>query len=944
MNGGVDSVTPYRFSDLVDVASLQKIAEANYRASGMPVGIVDATDGSIIVGAGWQDICTRFHRVNPVAEQRCRESDTYITKHLQQNTPCAYKCANGLWDIGIPIIVDGQHLATLFLGQFFYEDEAPDRDFFIHQAEAFGFDQQEYLAALDRVPVFSREKVDTIIEYDVGLAGFLADSAGKVLQTWKTQETLRESEERYRRLHESMTDAFAMVDMEGRIIEANRAYQELTGYSEDDLKHLTYSDITPARWHADEARIVGEQVLVRGYSDVYEKEYVHKDGSIIPIELKTFLLRDDGGQPVAMWAIIRNVSERKRAEAVIRESERKLSALFSAMSEMVVLHELVRDAQGRITDYRIIDCNPAFTAITGIPREQAVGALASQLYAQGGSPPYLNEFSQVALTGAPISYEVFYEKMQKFFVISVVSPAPDVFATVTTDITSQKTAERARIESEDRFRAIFQSVNDAIFLHELPSGRVVDVNQRVTEMYGFAREEVLHKDVSLLSSGISPYTLAHAKELLEKATAEGSQVFEWQARHKDGHVFWVEVSLRKALIGSQEYLLATVRDTTGRRQLEEQLRQSQKMEAVGVLAGGVAHDFNNILQAIMSSANLIRLKYSSNEGLQHMVDDILTLSERAADLTRGLLAFSRKQIIDPRTQDLNELIRTATNLYARVLGEDIELRLDLSPERLGVYVDTSHIQQVLLNLMTNARDAMPTGGTLTVSTARDMRVVPDLPGLLAEKLCAVMTVRDTGHGIDAKDLPHIFEPFYTTKDVGKGTGLGLSVVYGILQQHGGSITVTSPSGGGTTFTILLPIAEERKHVMQAPAQQVGQGGGETILLVEDDALVRKATAAILTAYGYAVLTAANGAEAIQMHREHRTAIRMVLLDVIMPGMNGEQVYEALAAEHPGLKVIFLSGYPREVLEQKKLSDVMYLPKPVAPADLIAAIKTILAEA
>lgn len=681
---------PYRYADLVDVASLQKIAEANYRASGMPVGIVDATDGSIIVGAGWQDICTCFHRANPAAEQRCRESDTYITKHLQKDTPCAYKCANGLWDIGIPIIVDGQHLATLFLGQFFYEGEAPDRAFFIHQADAFGFDQQEYLAALDRVPVFSREKVGNIIEYDLGLAAFLADSADKVLHVYR--------------------------------------------------------------------------------------------------------------------------------------------------------------------------------------------------------------------------------------------------------------AEAAQKKSEDRFRAIFQSVNDAIFLHEMPSGRVVDVNQRVTEMYGFARDEVLNMEISLLSSGISPYTLAHAKELLEKAAAEGSQVFEWQARHKDGHVFWVEVSLRKALIGAQEYLLATVRDTTGRRQLEEQLRQSQKMEAVGVLAGGVAHDFNNILQAIMSSANLIRLKYSSNEGLQHMVDDILILSERAADLTRGLLAFSRKQIIDPRTQDLNELIRTATNLYARVLGEDIELRLDLSPGRLGVHVDTSHVQQVLLNLMTNARDAMPTGGMLTISTARDIRTVPDLPGMPAEKLCAVMVVRDTGHGIAPKDLPHIFEPFYTTKDVGKGTGLGLSVVYGILQQHGGSIAVTSPSGGGTSFTILLPIVEERMQVMQAPVEQVGQGGGETILLVEDDALVRKATASILIAYGYAVLTAANGAEAIQMHREHRAAIRMVLLDVIMPGMNGERVYEALAAEQPGLKVIFLSGYPREVLEQKKLSDVMYLPKPVAPADLIAAIKTILAEA
>lgn len=935
---------PYRFADLVDVASLQKIAEANYRASGMPIGIIDAGDGSIVVGAGWQDICTRFHRADPAAEKRCRESDAYITEHLQNDTPCAYKCANGLWDIGIPILVDGQHLATLFLGQFFYEGEAPDREFFIQQADAFGFDRREYLAALDRVPVFSREKVETIIQYDIGLAGFLAESAGKVLQIRRAQETLRRSEERYRRLHESMTDAFAMVDMAGRIIESNRAFQVLVGYADEELRQRTYIDLTPARWHEQESRIIHEQVLVRGWSEVYEKEYVRKDGTIIPVELRTFLLPDDEGRPSAMWAIVRDLTERYRAEESVRTSERKLQALFSAMSEMVVLHELVRGAQGQITDYRITDCNPAFSAITGIPREQAVGALASQLYAQGGAPPYLKEFSAVALTGMPIRFEVFYAAMQKHFVISAVSPSPGVFATVTLDITSQKTAERALVESEDRFRAMFQSVNDAIFLHELPSGRVVDVNQRVTDMYGFSRDEVLFRNIDLLSSGTAPYTLEHARELLAKAASEGSLIFEWQARHKDGHVFWVEVSLRKALIGTHEHLLATVRDISARRHLEEQLRQSQKMEAVGVLAGGVAHDFNNILQAIMSSANLIRLKYGSNEGLLHMVDDILTLSERAADLTRGLLAFSRKQIIDPRTQDLNELIRTAANLYARVLGEDIELRLDLVPARLGVHVDTAHIQQVLLNLMTNARDAMPTGGTLSISTARDTRTVPDRLGMPVETPCAVMTVHDTGHGIDPKDLPHVFEPFYTTKDVGKGTGLGLSVVYGILQQHGGSIAVTSSPGAGTTFTIVLPVVDQRQDVSKAPAGQVEPGRGETILLVEDDALVRRATASILTAYGYTVLAAANGAEALEVHREHRAAIRLVLLDVIMPGMNGEQVYEALAAVEPGLKVIFLSGYPQKVLEQKKLAEVMYLPKPVAPADLIKAIKTILAPA
>lgn len=933
---------PYHFADLVDVASLQKIAEANYRASGMPVGIVDATDGSIVVGAGWQDICTRFHRLNPAAEQRCRQSDTYITNHLQADAPCAYKCQNGLWDIGIPIVVDGQHLATLFLGQFFYEGEAPDRAFFVRQAAEYGFDETGYLAALDRVPVFSREKVRNIIDYDIGLARFLSESAEKVLRVYRAEEALHKSEDRYRRLHESMTDAFVLADMQGYIVETNRAFQQMIGYSAEELRELTYLDLTPPRWHKKEEQIVAEQILTAGSSAVYEKEYIRKGGEVFPVELRGFLLRDEEGRPSGLWGIVRDLTDRRRSDEAVLASERKFQALFGAMSEMVVLHELVRNEDGQVVDYRIVDCNPAFSAIMGIARERAIGALGSSLYAAGGEPPFLAEYSRVALTGRPFRFETYYAALGKHFDISIVAPAPDTFATVTTDVTDRKIAELARRSSEDRFRATFESVNDAIFIHELPSGRVVDVNQRMCEMYGYLHDEVLQMDISLLSSGIAPYTLSRANALMQKAAFDGPQTFEWQARHRDGHLFWVEVSLRKAQIGSGEYLLATVRDTTSRRHLEEQLRQSQKMEAVGVLAGGVAHDFNNILQAIMSSANLIRLRFPMHEKLQHIVNDILTLSERAADLTRGLLAFSRKQIIDPRAQDLNELVKTVTNLYARILGEDIELRLDLSSERLGVNVDASQIQQVLLNLMTNARDAMPTGGTLTIKTVQDMRLMPDSSVNPAKRLCAVLSIQDTGQGISPRDIPHIFEPFYTTKDVGKGTGLGLSVVYGIVKQHGGSIEVASTHNSGTIFTILLPISTARKPQAAVPAEQIEQGAGETILLVEDDEQVRMATASILKAYGYTVLTAANGEEALAVHRSNSGAIRLVLLDVIMPGMNGEQVYEALAAAQPNLKVIFLSGYPKDVLAQKKLCEVMYLPKPVAPADLVRTIKAALA--
>jgi hypothetical protein len=280
-------------------------------------------------------------------------------------------------------------------------------------------------------------------------------------------------------------------------------------------------------------------------------------------------------------------------------------------------------------------------------------------------------------------------------------------------------------------------------------------------------------------------------------------------------------------------------------------------------------------------------------------------------------------------------------LYSRLLGEDIDMQLELSADRIGVNVDSAQMQQVLLNLLTNARDAMPTGGTLTIMTAEDVRALPDGVGNPVEKSCAVLTIQDTGQGIEEKDIARIFEPFYTTKEVGKGTGLGLSVAYGIVQQHGGTITVTSRPGGGATFTVLLPGAAARTPQRQEAAERAERGAGETILLVEDDEQVRAATASILEAYGYTVLSAASGPEAIELHRQNMKTIRLALLDVIMPGMNGEKVYEVLSAQQPNLKVIFLSGYPKDVLEQRKLREVMYLSKPVNPGDLIRTIQAVL---
>jgi PAS domain S-box-containing protein len=390
-------------------------------------------------------------------------------------------------------------------------------------------------------------------------------------------------------------------------------------------------------------------------------------------------------------------------------------------------------------------------------------------------------------------------------------------------------------------------------------------------------------------------------------------------------------------------LVHVVRDITERKKLESQLQQSQKMEAVGTLTGGIAHDFNNILTAIIGYGNILKMKLEKESPLLGYTDQILASADRAAHLTQSLLAFSRKQVINPKPVNLNEITASIEKILLRIIGEDIELMTVLSGMRdLRIMADAGQIEQVLMNLATNARDAMPEGGTLTIETGLEELDMDFLkihehgkPGMYA-----MLTVTDTGHGMDENTRQRIFEPFFTTKEVGKGTGLGLSMVYGIIKQHNGYINCYSEPGAGTTFKIYLPVIESETEKAKKEEHITLSGGTETILLAEDEEAVRKLMKLVLEEAGYKVIEAVDGQEAIEKFRENKDNISLLLLDVIMPKINGKGVYEKATKIKPDIKALFSSGYPADFIHKKGILEegLNFISKPASPHELLKRIR------
>jgi PAS domain S-box-containing protein len=515
-------------------------------------------------------------------------------------------------------------------------------------------------------------------------------------------------------------------------------------------------------------------------------------------------------------------------------------------------------------------------------------------------------------------------------------------STIGRDISERKRMEEALRQSEQDYYGLFDNAHDALLLFSIEDEIVLDVNKRACEIYGFSKSEFIGLSLDKISKDITKGK-EHIRQTVERDEFYNYETVQFK---KDGSEIHLEATGAVVNYKGGKALLSINRDITERKLLEEQLRQSQKMEAVGRLAGGIAHDFNNLLTAIIGYSQLALRVIQPDNPLRNNFEEIEKAGKRATSLTSKMLAFSRKQVIQPKVLNLNSIIAEMEKMMSRLIGEDIEIATFLPANLWNVKADLGQIEQVLMNLVVNARDAMPQGGKLTVETANvilDETYARQHLDVEAGEY-VLLAVSDTGIGMDSTIMSHIFEPFFTTKDASKGTGLGLSTVYGIVKQSCGHIWVYSEPNLGTTFKLYFPrntdLSESNEQKETALNARQGK---ETILIVEDEEAVRNLVCHILKALGYTVLEASNGVDALLYLEQHHDPIHLIITDVIMPLMSGREFADKALLKHQDIKVLFMSGYTNEAIAHHDVLDSVnaFIQKPFTTASLASKVREVL---
>ena len=587
-------------------------------------------------------------------------------------------------------------------------------------------------------------------------------------------------------------------------------------------------------------------------------------------------------------------------------------------------------------DGRILDLN---RVVEGMKKKDLIGADSFAFVIPEHRDILRKALFQVFTEGVPVNYEVqgIGEKGTRSWYSSHLGPVRKqgviVAATlVARDISELRSSKEHLRKSDERFRRMFELSGDAIFLIDPETNRYLDANQTALESVGYQKEELL---------SLSPSDIQSSKKGPDQIGAE-----DLYQRRKDGTFFPVEETRTSIQLGDQFLAVSIVRDITGRKFiLQDQLRQIQKMDAVGKLAGGIAHDFNQKLSAIIGFSELVLRKLPSSDPVFTYVEEIRNAGKKASSVIDQLLAFSRKQEVHPIILDLNAIVSNLDATFGRLIGADIERKTILSGEVGKISIDPGQLEQVILNLVVNARDAMAQGGVLTIETANI-----DLDDFYAQNHLGVvpgphirLSVKDTGMGMDPDTLKQVYEPFFTTKEKGKGTGLGLATVFGIVQQNGGHISVESTPSKGTTFSVFFKEGKGvPKKSVEAPALEPLPRGTETILLVEDEGEVRRMAREALRLAGYKVLEASRAEQALLVSEEYKDSIDLMVTDIVMPKISGHQLALEMETKRPGMKVLYVSGYvDKGVSSPDRLPPgVSFLRKPLTPENLTKKIRDV----
>ncbi|PYO96181.1 MAG: hypothetical protein DMD61_14495 [Gemmatimonadetes bacterium] len=833
------------------------------------------------------------------------------------------------------------------------------------------------LRALHKDGTWRRLEAVGVNRLDNPAIGAIVVTYRDITERQRTEQDLRETLSLLNATLESTADGILVVDLAGRIVSFNRKFAELWRIPDSVLEQKNAAQTLA---FVVEQVAEPEKFLAR-IGELYARPeassfdvLTFKDGRIFE---RLSQPQRIGGRSVGRVWSFRDVTETRRAERVQLATYRISEAAHSARSLQelfAAIHEIVGELMPAKNFY-IALYDPA-TELLSFPYHvdemdadfpsKRPGKGLTEYVLRTGQPllvtpevqAELERRGEVELIGAPsIDWVGVPLKIgdRTIGVLVAQTYAPGIrygetekhiLQFVSTQVAmavERKRTEEQLHESERKYRLLFETNPEPMFVYDFETLRILAVNDAAITRYGYSEREFLERTIRDIRS---PDDQARLDEELGRRPDEGAVRTGVRHRAKDGKLFEVDLVTRPLEFAGRRARLILAHDVTAQRQLEEQLRQSQKMEAVGQLAGGIAHDFNNLLTAILGSTQLLLNNMPSGDPRREDAEEVRHAGLRAAELTRQLLAFSRRQVLAPKVLELNVVVGNMDRMLRRLLGEDVELVTSLDPTAGAVNADPGQLEQVLLNLAVNARDAMPGGGRLSIETTRLALHEEHLerrhrlpPGDYA---CLVVT--DTGVGMDEATQAHLFEPFFTTKEVGKGTGLGLATVYGIVKQSGGYIWVYSEPRRGTTVKVYLPrVPGASEAPAPAPPARAARGGNETVLLVEDAAPVRALARRSLEACGYRVLDASDGPSALELSARHAAGIDLLVTDVVMPGMSGRELAERLAPQRPEMKVLYTSGYTDDAMVRQGVlnAGVAFLQKPFVPDMLARKVREVL---
>lgn len=746
------------------------------------------------------------------------------------------------------------------------------------------------------------------------------------------------------KLIELSRDFIGVTNPQGQLTFLNTSGRKLIGVDDKgDVEQLQFTNYISPEQHAFFLETVMRATHEQGHWEG-EMQLRHlQTGAYIDVFLSTFLLQEAAGQVQGCATIARNITDQKRAQEAQRASEERLRLMIEGVNDHAIF---MLDPKGHIQTW---SCGAE--RITGYTADEMIGRHYSCLFTPesfiSGLP--VRELELAAADGrASIEDWRVRKNGSRFWATGTLAALYDENHKLKgfTEITRDLTAKR---HNDELLHSVLDHTLDSIIsIDEI--GTITMINRAGERLFGYAASEVIGQNVNMLMP--EPYHSEHDAYLKNYLRTGEAKIIgigrEVSGRRKGGGIFPVELAVTEFRLDNRRYFVGIVRDISEKKKLENQLRQAQKMEAIGQLAGGIAHDFNNLLSVIINYSSFSLNSIPPDHIAHKDIQEVLKASERASSLTRQILAFSRKQILTPKILNINHVIQNMESMLQRLIGENIAFSVCTFPSLWNVKADPTQLEQVIMNLAVNARDAMPDGGKLLIETSNIELTHSHLELFSSDRPfqpgCYVLTsVSDSGSGIPSEIIEHIFEPFFTTKGQDQGTGLGLSTVYGIIKQSGGYISVYSEANNGTIFKIYLPRADLPFAPFTSGSPTSSPKGQETILVVEDESSIRRLVARILSTAGYQILTAKNASEAVQICHEYSNNVHLLLTDIVMPRINGKKLATSLLQAIPHLKVLYMSGYANYDLFEKNAIEpsIHFISKPFSASDLTQKIRFIL---